>query len=175
MAAGNDPVAELEEALRRVDAVAKLVRGRMAPSTLYDADYHLAMIACAFSMHANSDNGVRKILRGWLKLLQFVAARPRLLPDLLRWAGTRSSPDLETWRRMPRGYVGDQTHDAVVDLLIAHHALVEHTEYIMAGPAVQALDQLHERIRSENLFVTEREVMDELKSVRMTRTMLGGA
>ena len=104
MSEEDDPVRELAALLARVDARPVLVKERIAASTLYDADYHLALVACAFTTHAKPDaSGRDQMLASWLKLLQFVAVRPRLLPDLRLWAETRRNADLETWRKMPRG------------------------------------------------------------------------
>ncbi|MBZ0234743.1 MAG: hypothetical protein K8M05_20600 [Deltaproteobacteria bacterium] len=171
-----DPIVELDQLLANVGAEPVLVRKRVAASTLYDADYHMAMIACAFALHApRGASGPRQILRAWLKLLQFVASRPRLAPHLKRWATTRGrQADLETWRRMPRGYVGDQTHDAVVDLLVANHALAKNREHVQAGTAIATLDTVFQEIVEAGLFITERAVIEDLKGVPVSRAMLGG-
>lgn len=176
MTNGTDPIVELDQLLQNVGATPVLMRQRVAASTLYDADYHMAMVACAFAIHAPPIAfGHRQMLRGWLKLLQFVASRPRLAPHLRRWATTRGrQADLETWRRMPRGYVGDQTHDSVVDLLVANRALVKNGEFVLAGTSVATLDAVFQEIIEAKLFVTAREVMENLRDVPVSRAMLGG-
>src|SRR5262249_54554305 len=127
-----DAVGQLEALLAQVGAKAILVRERIAPSTLYDSDYHVVMVACAFVMHAKrTGNGKRRILAPWLKLLQFVAARPRLAPDVLAWARTRRDPTLDTWRMMPRGYIGDRTHDAMLEFLVATSVLDRELDEVL--------------------------------------------
>jgi hypothetical protein len=172
----EDPVKELAALLARIDARPVLVRERMAASTLYDADYHLAVVACAFTTHAKPDaSGRNQILASWLKLLQFVAARPRLVPDLQVWAQTRRKADLETWRKMPRGYVGDLMHDGIIEFLIAAGVLERDKDRLVGGTRVEMLEHLYEQLEAANLFATERRVLDELLTIRPYKTMLGGA
>ena len=176
MSGEDDPVRELAALLARVDARPMLVKERIAASTLYDADYHLALVACAFMTHAKPDaSGRDQMLAPWLKLLQFVAVRPRLLPDLRLWAETRRNADLETWRKMPRGYVGDRIHDAIIDFLVAGDVLEREKDRLVGGRHVDMLRRLYERVTAADLFATERRVLDDLLTVRPNKTMLGGA
>src|SRR5208283_1887223 len=116
----DDPVRELKALLAQIKATPVAAKREVAASILYDSDYHFALVACAFAMHAKPDSkGRKQILAPWLKLLQFVAARPRLLADVRDWAGGRLSPDLETWSKMPRGFILDRTHDGIIDFLVA--------------------------------------------------------
>jgi hypothetical protein len=172
----DDPVRELADLLARVDARPVLVRERIAASTLYDADYHLAVVACAFATHAKADAGGRhQMLASWLKLLQFVAVRPRLLPDLRVWAGTRLNADLETWSKMPRGYVGDRIHDSIIEFLVVGEVLGRDKDKLVGGARVEMLKKLYEHIKAADLFATERRVIDELLAIHPNKTMLGGA
>jgi hypothetical protein len=176
MSEGDDLVRELADLLARANARPVLVRERIAASTLYDADYHLVVVACAFVIHAKPDaTGRTQILAPWLKLLQFVAVRPRLAPDLRFWAATRRNADLETWRKMPRGYVGDRIHDSIIDFLVAGGVLEQDKDRLFGGRRAHVLKRLYERATGEGLFATEREVLDGLLAVRPNRTMLGGA
>ncbi|HEY6421355.1 MAG TPA: hypothetical protein VIX59_20340 [Candidatus Binataceae bacterium] len=172
-----DPVHELAVLLAEVGARPRLEPQRIAPSTLYDTHYHLAVVACAFGDDAKpGQDGRRRILAPWLKLLQFVAARPQLAPDLRAWAGTRRNADLDTWRRMPRGYVGDRTHDGIVEFLVAAGILDrDKPNQLVAGRLVGLLDALYDRIKATNLFTNERRVLEELRVVHASRTMLEGA
>lgn len=176
MSEEDDPVRELGALLARVDARPVLVKERIAASTLYDSDYHMVVVACAFTMHAKPDaSGRNQMLTSWLKLLQFVAVRPRLLPDLRLWAETRRNADLETWRKMPRGYVGDRIHDSVIEFLVAGDVLERDNDRLISGPRADMLEQLYKRTTAADLFPTERQVLASLLAVRPNRTMLGGA
>jgi hypothetical protein len=75
---------------------------------------------------------------------------------------------------MPRGYVGDTTHDAILDLLVANHALVKDGDSVREGTAVNMLDMYFSELVEKNLFSTERAVISNLLDVRVSKTMLGG-
>lgn len=79
---------ELDELLTAAAAHTKVTRARVSRSTLYDIRYHTAIVACA--MHAHADPEAPRILTPWLKLLQFVAARPALVEPFLDGVRTRS-------------------------------------------------------------------------------------
>jgi hypothetical protein len=75
----NDPVKILGSILRGIGATVTVDTSRLSRSTLYDFDYHSAVIACVFAEHAIIDvEGRKSVLAAWLKLMQFVAVRPRL-------------------------------------------------------------------------------------------------
>ncbi len=175
MAEAQDPIAALDAILLKVGAVPEFIRKRVSRSYLYDADYHVAMVACAFSL-CSTVGELRKpeLLRAWLKLLQFVAARPRLAPDLIRWARSRKQQDFETWSKMPRGYVGDQTHDAVIDMLVANGTLVEHGDHLVHGQHASLLEGIFKRVCDVGLFERERDVMSSVRDLRVNKAMLGG-
>jgi hypothetical protein len=171
-----DAIRQLAVLLAEVGARPTFAPERIAPSTLYDTDYHFAVVACAFSIFAKADrDGRRRMLAPWLKLLQFVAARPRLASDLRAWASTRLNADLDTWRRMPRGYVGDRTHDAIIEFLVASGVLERDKDLLRGGPRVGELDRVYEQVKAADLFANERQVLEELLDVRANKTMLEGA
>lgn len=60
---------------------------RLVPSAIYDLDCRVFVIAAAFELHAKGEllTG-RRIHATKLKLLQFVAIRPRLLPVIRSWS-----------------------------------------------------------------------------------------
>lgn len=170
----DDPILELSALLADLGATPVLVHSRLAPSTLYDVDYHIAMIACAFVEHASSKgHDRRRILAPWLKLLQFVAARPQLATDFRQWAGCRRD-NLEAWSKMPRGYLGDRMHDASVEFLTARAVFVRDGDMLVESERCVELDAMAAGIRDLDMFRAERETMASLKSVRSTRAALGG-
>jgi hypothetical protein len=169
-----DAISELGKLLELAGARPALVRSRVARSTLYDPDYHIAVIACAFATHASSDGDRARVLAPWLKMIQFVAARPHLVQDLLTWVEARRSPDLASWAQMPRGYIGDRTHDATVQYLVAQGIFSREKDYILAGERIADLNAIASQISENGLFERERTAIDRLKAIKATRAMLGG-
>jgi hypothetical protein len=172
----ENKVQELASLLRDIGATPRFSNDRVVRSTLYDLDYHVAIIACAFSINAirRTDNTMR-IVSHWLKLLQFIAARPRLLADFHRWAHNRRQPTVDSWQTMPRGFLGDRTHDRVIDLLVAGGVLFRTAEEIVSGERFAVLENLHERIVSREILLSERATLTELARTAVNKTMLRGA
>ena len=79
----------------------------LAPSPIYDLDYRMAVLALAIRIHGTptADASLR-IDSARLKLLQFVAQRPGLMPVVTRWATKGASKDslLGSSQRLRRGY-----------------------------------------------------------------------
>ena len=175
--ATQDPAAvelnELSELLSAAQARTKITRARVSRSTLYDARYHTAIIACAMRVHG--EGTAQRILTLWLKLLQFIAARPTLLAPFLEYIQGRRDGDLQSWAQLPRGYLGDETHDGVVDLLVASGVLRKAGDSIEASTRYSLLIQLADWIEAESLFVGERAILVRLQSVRVTKALLGAS
>jgi hypothetical protein len=168
-----DFVDELVQLLSSANAQAKINPARLARSTLYDPEYHTAVIACA--MRAHGEGPQHRVLAPWLKLLQFVAARPALVDKFIEYAGARRGGNYGIWSQMPRGYLGDETHEAVIDLLVASGVLRKTGDGIEASSRYSVLEQLAARIETENLFARERGILDRLRSVRVTKVLLGAS
>ena len=100
----SSKVQQLAELLRETGAKPRVSPDRVVRSTLYDLDYHVALIACVFFIASeHRTDGTRSLVAHWLKILQFIAVRPALLPDFLRWSRARRRPDLDMLQDMPRG------------------------------------------------------------------------
>jgi len=168
-----DPVAELGEALARSNVTPRINRARIVRSTLHEPSYHVAIIACAMRMHGEGPS--KRILAPWLKLLQFVAARPALVENLLEYWRTRRSGDLEKWSLMPRGYMGDKTHDGVIDFLVAAGILHRGGDYLEAGARFDVLGRIATQVDAANMFERERKILDQLREMRPTKVLLGGS
>jgi hypothetical protein len=165
----------LVELLRDAEAKPRVTPSRVVRSTLYDLDYHVAVISCVFfeaTPEVSRNN--RTVVAHWLKILQFVAARPMLAPDFVQWAQTRRRFDLETWRKMPRGFIGDTTHDQTIELLIAAQILLRRGEMISSGERFSTLQSLHGQIVLKDLFLVEREILRTLSGIPVNRTLLSG-
>ncbi len=110
----------------------------------------------------------------WLKILQFIAMRPSLLADFQLWAGTRRRQDLDTWQKMPRGYLGDTTHDRTVELLVASGILEREGDELIAGSHFAKLRQVFEDLVMRDLLRSERATLLELAHARVNKTLLKG-
>jgi hypothetical protein len=87
----SDPVRELTELLREVGASPRVRPERIARSTLYDLDYHVALVACVIFITAGDSAATpHRVVAQWMKILQFIAVRPSLLKNFQIWAGTFS-------------------------------------------------------------------------------------
>ena len=167
----------LAELLGGVDATPIVRFTRFAPSTIYDIDYRLAIVACAFDAHSKSSPGkARRIRAIWLKLLQFVAVRPWLLSTFQDWAATGkvSQGNLLVPHSLRRGFVGDQTHDKIVLYLTAHDAFRWERGFLIESTRSVVLLKLAAAVKEANLFEAERRVLRELSSTTITVKMLEG-
>lgn len=171
----SDSITMLSAVLREAGAEPRVVSGRVVRSTLYDLDYHLAIVSCAVMINGEESlGGDRSINAHWLKVLQFVAARPSLVADFGRWARARRHKSVDTWQQMPRGYLGDRTHDRTVELLVAGDVLRREGEELEGGARFSVLAGLYGHIQAEDLLTTEREALDELRAFRVNKTLLRG-
>ena len=176
MPSESDPVRELAAVLREAGASARVRPERIVRSTLYDLDYHVALIACVFFITAGDEAVSRhRVVAHWLKILQFVAVRPSLLPGFQIWADTRRHQDLDTWQKMPRGYLGDSTHDRTVELLIAGGVLARKGDELVAGSRLTELRRIYDDLVARNLLHSERATLLELSNTRVNKTLLKGA
>jgi len=171
-----NPMQELAALLREVGASPRVRPERVVRSTLYDLDYHVALIACVFFIASGSEvASTRRLVAHWLKILQFVAVRPTLLPNFTVWATTRRNQDLDTWQLMPRGYVGDSTHDRTVELLVAGGVLVREGDALVAGSRFTDLQRVYDDLLSRDLLRSERATLLALSAIRENKTLLKGA
>ena len=165
----------LAELLGQVDVTPVIQSRRLAPSTLYDVDYRLAIVACAFDVHSKKPRGTtRRISAARLKLLQFVAARPWLLSAIQEWSATRneSQPQLLLPHSLRRGFLGDRTHDQIVFYLTAQNALRRQRGYLVESARTAVLLDLVAGIEAADLFREERRVLNALSNTTLTLKML---
>jgi hypothetical protein len=169
---GRDPIGELIVALRQADAKVRL--RRQAPSTLYDASYQVILNLLATQILTATD-AEHRVLLPWLTLCQFVAARPRLLPQLETWLKTAHHNQLEfdSWSALPRGYLTDVTQSRVRDFLAARGYLRHLGSYIYRGTEWTKAAAFLAPIENQELFDTERQTLNTLKGYRVVKAMLG--
>jgi hypothetical protein len=170
-----DSLGELAALLKEVGASPRVRPERVVRSTLYDLDYHVALIACVFFVPSgNEAAGSHSVLAHWLKILQFIAVRPTLLTNFQAWATTRRHQDLDTWQKMPRGYLGDSTHDGTVELLIAGGVLMRDGDALVAGRRFADLRRIYDDLVAGNLLSSERATLLKLSHNRPNKTLLKG-
>lgn len=166
---------ELANLLREAGASPRISPERIVRSTLYDLEYHVGVIACAFvSLAEERLDHSKVVVAHWLKLLQFVAVRPALLPAFMRWAKARRRPDLDSWQRMPRGYLGDRTHDRTVEYLVASNVLVRETDKLASGVRFGVLTAMYQQIAQKEMFKSERDTLHQLSALPVNLTLIRG-
>lgn len=171
----SDHLHQLGDLLAEAGARVSFAPVRVAPSTLYDIDYHVAIIACALSIYGASQESKGVVISpALLKLLQFVSARPSLLPRTVSWLEQRKQRTLETISDMPRGYIGDRTHDRAVSYLIARGTLRHHGNNLASGPTYKVLSDLQKQVEALDLFSSERRILSLLVSYRIPQVALEG-
>lgn len=150
---------------------------RLAPSPIYDLDYRMAVIALSFATHSTKTTDAQsRIDAARLKLLQFVAQRPALLPAMKQWAASKKEPSLllGSSQRLRRGYMGDSTYDQVVEYMIACGVFRSDGQFLVLDRNGSYVDFITGAADKEGMFVQERFVLGELLTMRVTVAMLEG-
>ena len=150
---------------------------RLAPSATYDFDYRIAVIALAFEQLAKpADLGRRRIATARLKLYQFVAQRPWLLPVIAQWGEAQkdAQESLLVPQRLRRGYVDDRMFNDVIDFLVARGSLTRGESHL-TETATQFSREVSANAVREELFLSERSTLAALGDVTLTNAMLGGS
>lgn len=150
----------------------------VAPS-LFDDQYNTAIIACAIYMlgRENKETKAVEVNASILRFCCFIATRPVLLEDFEIWESkTRKigGLDLESWPQLPRGFLTDRTHSGAVDFL-ASTGLLQRNGSNVSAPSSGALFDAWVAMREQNFFKAERGVLERLRELRVTQTMLGVA
>lgn len=151
---------------------------RVAPSTIYDLEYRVLIVAMAFQMHAAADQySTRPRIQGRrLKLLQFIAMRPWLVPVIREWSLSRrdAQRSLDSEEGLRRGFISDTMHDSVMDFLIAAGALRREDLFVVAGTNATVIFDLYAEATTRMLFTTEVEALNQLGTIVITNEMLEG-
>ena len=166
----------LGDLLQSAKATPVIRENRVAPSTVYDLDYRIMVTACAFHLHAKPYADGRRIRTPKLKLLQFVAIRPWLLPVVEEWSRARRDAQVSmlTSQRLRRGFLGDRMHESVLELLVAKSVLVRQPSHVRAGIHISQIEELYREAVASNLFTAERQVLAALEHIAVTEQMLEG-
>jgi hypothetical protein len=150
---------------------------RLAPSAVYDIQYRMFMVASAFEIHAKPYAlGQRRIASARLKLLQFVAFRPWLVPVIRTWSATQgfAQQSVLSPHHLRRGFLGDEMHDNVVTFLVARGVFLRMESHLVSGENADLLDRLYSAGIENGLFSTGVRALKELIDIKVTNHMLEG-
>jgi hypothetical protein len=176
--AKTNPIARLATLLASSGAQPEITPERLAPSTLYDLEYRVIVVAAAFDMHAATDrfSSRPRIQNRRLKLLQFIAMRPWLFPMVRKWSESRSNTQrmIDGDEGMRRGFINDTMHDNVIQFLTCSGALRREELYVIPGVKPAVFQNLSSIATSSSLFQAEISILNEFKSVTITNDMLEG-
>ena len=172
----NSPLRVLAELLHGY-AKPVIAVERLAPASTYDLDYRTALIVVSFQMNAvPNEAGNRRIRTAELKLMQFVAQRPWLLPVIRQWSqSTRNHQEsLLVPQHLRRGYLADTMYDDVMDYLVAQGMFLRGPAHILEGARVLS-QPIYDAVVEHALFTSEREVLTQLGDLKVTNNMLEGS
>jgi len=176
--ATTSPIARLAALLATSNAEPEITAERLVPSTLYDLDYRVVIVAAAFQMHAVADrfSPRPRIQNTRLKLLQFVAMRPWLLPTIRHWSANRgdSLRLIDGEEGLRKGFMTDTMHDKVMQFIAASGALRREEVYVVPGIKPDVLQGLRSVAESNSLFRSEIAALSEMLSITVTNDMLEG-
>ena len=172
----DSPLNDLADLLADTQVRTRVSAERLAPSALYDLHYRETLIACAFGAYAKPDlAGVSRIHDQRLKLIQFVAARPVLLPMVRRWSKDRTNPQSALFAgSLRRGFLDDRMHDDVVSYLLAGRVLLRSGANLVFGDRADLLHRLYRDALDRDMFVHERRTLAALRPLVITNRMLEG-
>ena len=172
----HSAIATLSALLEESHAKPKMRIERLAPSAIYDLDYRVFVVAAAFERHAKPAPPIgRRIHATRLKLLQFIAIRPRLLPIIKEWSAANREEELSfTTQDLRRGFLGDQMFDSIVAFLVARGALEWMGTHLVEGKNAVLLSAIHKAAIDSGLFELEQQTIEELSGIKITVRMLEG-
>jgi len=175
----SSPLGRLAGLLEASGAKPDLTANRgLAPSTVYDLDYRVFIVAIAFQTHAAPDKySIRpRIQSRRLKLLQFVAIRPWLVPVIREWSLSRrdAQRSLDSEEGLRRGFISDTLHDDVMDFLVAAGALRREESFVMLGTNASIITELYSEALARSLFESELGALREMQGIVITNDMLEG-
>jgi hypothetical protein len=176
MTTAENPIQRLASLLSGSKAKPLVVPSRLAPSPLYDLEYRTSIIAMIFQKFAKPyELGLgRRILSSKLKLLQFVAMRPWILPAVQEWSkvSAQGSLALTYSIRVRRGFLSDTAHEDVINYLTACGMLIRQSRHLVSG--TDQLEKIATIAIEQNLFDDEIRIISDLEDLKLTTSMLEG-
>jgi hypothetical protein len=149
---------------------------RIAPSTVYDLQYRMFVVAACLRVSGKVEGTFRKISANKLRLLQFVAMRPWLLDVVREWSASRKDRQrsLQSSQSLRRGFLSDGMHDNLIDYLVATGCLFKQKGQIAEPISSVILSDLFDASEKDGLFTTETNAIRELDEIVITNDMLEG-
>src|ERR1019366_689729 len=137
---------------------------RIAPSTVYDLQYRMFVVAACLRVSGKVEAAFRKISANKLRLLQFVAMRPWLLDVVREWSASRKDRQrsLQSSQSLRRGFLSDGMHDNIIDYLVATGCLFKQKGQIAEPISSVILSGLFDTSEKDGLFTTETDAIREL-------------
>ena len=174
----NSPLERLSALLAASGAQPDITPERLAPSTVYDLEYRVLIVAMSFQLHAASDkySNRPRIQSRRLKLLQFIAMRPWLVSVIREWSLSRHNAQrsLDSEEGLRRGFISDTMHDDVLDFLVAAGALRREETFVVSGMNSSLISDLYSEALGRSLFDAELTALRQLKAIVITNEMLEG-
>ncbi len=149
---------------------------RIAPSTFYDLQYRMFIIAACLQVNGKAEAAFQKITAPRLRLFQFIAMRSWLLDVVKEWSASRKDRQrsLQSSQSLRRGFLSDVMHDNVVDYLVASGCLFKQKGQLAAPLSGGMLSTLYDESQKNGLFATELQALRELDELVITNDMLEG-
>jgi hypothetical protein len=149
---------------------------RIAPSTVYDLQYRMFVVAACLRVSGKVEGAFRKISANKLRLLQFVAMRPWLLDVVREWSASRKDRQrsLQSSQSLRRGFLSDGMHDNLIDYLVATGCLFKQKGQIAEPISSVILSDLFDASEKDGLFITETDAIRELDEIVITNDILEG-
>ena len=166
----------LSELLAGTSAAPYVHPERIAPSTVYDLQYRMFVVAACLRVSGKVEGAFRKISANKLRLLQFVAMRPWLLDVVREWSASRKDRQrsLQSSQSLRRGFLSDGMHDNIIDYLVATGCLFKQKGQIAEPISSIILSDLFDKSEQDGLFTTETDAIRELNEIVITNDMLEG-
>jgi hypothetical protein len=166
----------LSELLAGTSAAPYVHPERIAPSTVYDLQYRMFVVAACLRVSGKVEGAFRKISANKLRLLQFVAMRPWLLDVVREWSASRKDRQrsLQSSQSLRRGFLSDGMHDNLIDYLVATGCLFKQKGQIAEPISSVILSELFDKSEQDGLFITETDAIRELNEIVITNDMLEG-
>jgi hypothetical protein len=172
-----DPVHALTVLLREANAIPRIRTESFPLSSMYDSTYRAIVVGLTLEICAKKrgTDPQARLADAKVKLFQFVAVHPDLMPSLRGWLRAHEEgkrPSLDGWARFPRGYAADTLYERVVAYLVSTGELGQDGKQLWRRQSEGLLSGLIRIVVARDAFTREREILTELGTVKLTMKML---